>query len=240
MWMLGCVLYVLCTGNRHPFQDAPNLAILNASYEMNETQSDNLANCSAGLKDLIRAMLVTNPAERLSLNKLKSYLLQLQLDQTTQVDLCEEAMLAKRKQMQKNERLKATNSYKTTPTLTTEQIKPNLQTNNPSTSQQLMELPEESLDNDDTMWWQQEGEGDTNIEDQSEDDSFGEFHQAHLKSSSAIKLSTADPLKNEVMTIIAQPAISSYQLDVDLQPAAYALDDEVSDEDETAPNTESN
>jgi len=42
------------------------------------------------------------------------------------------------------------------------------------------------------------------------------------------------------MTIIAQPAISSYQLDVDLQPAAYALDDEVSDEDEAAPNTESN
>jgi len=28
--------------------------------------------------------------------------------------------------MQKNERFKATNSYKTTPTLTTEQIKPNL------------------------------------------------------------------------------------------------------------------
>ena len=77
MWMLGCVLYVLCTGNRHPFQDAANLAILNASYEMNETESDNLASCSEGLKDLIRAMLVTNPAERLTLNKLKHYLEQL-------------------------------------------------------------------------------------------------------------------------------------------------------------------
>ncbi len=67
MWMLGCVLYVLCAGNRHPFQDATNLAILNAAYEMTETESDNLATCSESVKDLIRALLVTNPAERLTL-----------------------------------------------------------------------------------------------------------------------------------------------------------------------------
>ena len=61
IWMLGCVLYVLCTGNKHPFQDAPNLAILNAQYEMDEAETNNLAQVSEPLKDLIRAMLVTNP-----------------------------------------------------------------------------------------------------------------------------------------------------------------------------------
>ena len=74
VWMLGCVLYVLCTGNKHPFQDAPNLAILNAQYEMDETETNNLGNLSTSIKDLIRAILVTNPAERLTLQELKAYL----------------------------------------------------------------------------------------------------------------------------------------------------------------------
>ena len=65
--MLGCVLYVLCTGTRHPFQETTNLAILNAQYEMCESEGSNLAILSESLKDLIRAMLVTNPNERLTL-----------------------------------------------------------------------------------------------------------------------------------------------------------------------------
>ena len=73
--MLGCVLYVLATGNRHPFQDAANLAILNAQYELDETERDNLRNLSESIKDLIRAMLVTDPSERLTLPQLKAYLL---------------------------------------------------------------------------------------------------------------------------------------------------------------------
>ena len=67
VWALGCVLYVLCTGTRHPFQDVTNLAILNAQYEMEENKNDNFANLSETIKDLIRAMLVTNPQERLNL-----------------------------------------------------------------------------------------------------------------------------------------------------------------------------
>jgi serine/threonine protein kinase len=32
IWMFGCVLYVLCTGYKHPFQFESNLAIINAQY----------------------------------------------------------------------------------------------------------------------------------------------------------------------------------------------------------------
>ena len=73
--MLGCVLYVLCTGNKHPFQDAPNLTILNAQYDMDEEETNNLGNLSDQIKDLIRTLLVTNPEERLTLSQLKDYLL---------------------------------------------------------------------------------------------------------------------------------------------------------------------
>ena len=75
VWMLGCVLYVLATGNRHPFQDVPNLTILNAQYNLDETERDNLRNLSESIKDLIRAMLVTNPDDRLTLSQLRAYLI---------------------------------------------------------------------------------------------------------------------------------------------------------------------
>ena len=74
VWALGCVLYVLCSGVRHPFQDAANLAILNAQYEMHESPESNMHNLSETLKDLIRAMLVTNPNERLTLEQLSNIL----------------------------------------------------------------------------------------------------------------------------------------------------------------------
>ena len=44
---------------------------------MDETNKDNLRNLSDAIKDLIRAMLVTNPDERLTLAQLKTYLLQM-------------------------------------------------------------------------------------------------------------------------------------------------------------------
>ena len=70
VWMLGCVFYVLCTGTRHPFQEASNLAILNAQYEMSETDGSHLADLSEPLKDLIRCMLVTDPTQRITLIEL--------------------------------------------------------------------------------------------------------------------------------------------------------------------------
>ena len=51
---------------------------MNAQYEMTEGQGDNLGNCSETLKDLIRAMLVANPAEILCLAQLKYYLRNMQ------------------------------------------------------------------------------------------------------------------------------------------------------------------
>ena len=41
---------------------------------MDETETNNLGNLSDSIKDLVRAMLVTNPDERLSLAHLKTYL----------------------------------------------------------------------------------------------------------------------------------------------------------------------
>ena len=41
---------------------------------MDETETNNLGNLSTSIKDLIRAILVTNPAERLTLQELKAYL----------------------------------------------------------------------------------------------------------------------------------------------------------------------
>ena len=104
VWMLGCVLYVLCTGNKHPFQDAANLAILNAQYEMDELETNNLGTLSEALKDLIRAMLVTNPAERLTLAQLKDYLLRMNSGENVDITLCREAQEAKAKQKARNEK----------------------------------------------------------------------------------------------------------------------------------------
>ena len=44
---------------------------------MDETETNNLSNLSETIKDLIRAILVTNPAERLTLAELKDYLEQI-------------------------------------------------------------------------------------------------------------------------------------------------------------------
>jgi serine/threonine protein kinase len=38
MWMFGCVLYVICTGYKHPFQFESNLAIINASYQLDDSE----------------------------------------------------------------------------------------------------------------------------------------------------------------------------------------------------------
>ena len=98
VWMLGCVLYVLCTGNKHPFQDAQNLTILNAQYSMSES-GNNLANLHpiSPLKDVIRALLVPDPNKRLTLAQLRQILLKLQRGEEVTIKLCEEAAEIKKK-----------------------------------------------------------------------------------------------------------------------------------------------
>lgn len=60
---------------------------------MDETEGDNLANVSEPIKDLIRALLVTNPGERLTLIQLKAYLVEMQQLEPSAVSirLCQEA-----------------------------------------------------------------------------------------------------------------------------------------------------
>ena len=110
VWALGCVLYVLCTGISHPFQDATNLAILNAQYDMDEKENSNMANVSETVKDLIRAMLVTNPKERLALDQVQTYLNQMseQADRV-KIKLCAEARTIKARQLARNEKLRSSN-----------------------------------------------------------------------------------------------------------------------------------
>ena len=98
IWMLGCVLYVLCTGSKHPFQDAQNLAILNAQYSMVEKEN-NLENLNpiSPLKDMIRAILVPDPQKRLSLDQLTGILTRLKRGEEVVIALCEDAEEIKKK-----------------------------------------------------------------------------------------------------------------------------------------------
>ena len=100
IWMLGCVLYVLCTGSKHPFQDAQNLAILNAQYSMVETGNNlELLDPISPLKDMIRAILVPDPNKRLSLDQLQGILSRLKRGEEVIIALCEEAEEIKKKQL---------------------------------------------------------------------------------------------------------------------------------------------
>ena len=98
IWMLGCVLYVLCTGNKHPFQDAQNLSILNAQYSMAEI-GNNLANLHpiSPLKDLIRAILVPDPSKRLSLAQIRHIFRRIKYEENFTIELCEDASEIKKK-----------------------------------------------------------------------------------------------------------------------------------------------
>jgi len=70
IWMLGCILFTLIN-NRHPFQDASNLAIVNCRY------SHDLDQCKKHppkLVDLCGWLLAQNPSDRPSASTLVSIL----------------------------------------------------------------------------------------------------------------------------------------------------------------------
>lgn len=102
IWALGCILYVLCTGTSHPFQDQPNLAILNAQYSMTETEENGFKKRPMALKDLIRAILITDPTKRPSLDKIVEYLKKIQSgDGDCEIELNEEAKKIKSKHLER-------------------------------------------------------------------------------------------------------------------------------------------
>ena len=67
IWMLGCVLYVLCFA-RHPFQECGTLAITNGQFFM-PPESDSV-HISPELRKLIVVMLSVNPVKRPTVEQL--------------------------------------------------------------------------------------------------------------------------------------------------------------------------
>ncbi len=63
IWALGCVLYVLCF-NKHPFEDAAKLRIINGKYQIPSTDRE-----FNDFHDLIRQMLQINPSDRPNINE---------------------------------------------------------------------------------------------------------------------------------------------------------------------------
>lgn len=58
MWMLGCIIYVLCFA-QHPFQDVSSLAIINGQYQIPDDE-----HISDNMRKLIKVLLSVNPEER--------------------------------------------------------------------------------------------------------------------------------------------------------------------------------
>lgn len=63
IWMLGCILYILCF-YRHPFQEASKLAIISAGYFLPDH------NYSPGLISLMSIMLAIDPRKRITAKEL--------------------------------------------------------------------------------------------------------------------------------------------------------------------------
>lgn len=68
IWALGCVLFVLCF-NKHPFEDAAKLRIINAKYQIPSTDTE-----FKEFNDLIRCMLQIDPSDRPNINEVMYHL----------------------------------------------------------------------------------------------------------------------------------------------------------------------
>jgi cyclin G-associated kinase len=66
IWSLGCVLFLLCY-NKHPYEDAAKLRIINAKYQLPNTDKDFVE-----FHDLFRTMFNTDPSLRPSINEVMS------------------------------------------------------------------------------------------------------------------------------------------------------------------------
>lgn len=68
VWMLGCLLYVMCF-YKHPFAEASKLSIVNAAYSFPEKSG-----YTEKMNDLIRLLLTPNPVARPSIQEVISLL----------------------------------------------------------------------------------------------------------------------------------------------------------------------
>ena len=93
IWQLGCLFYAMIF-KVHPFQDAEKLTIISAEYRINSVVARYY---SEKMIDLIRWMLTPNPQLRPSCEELMNVLVG--WDDVKEIELCEEVMALKRKQM---------------------------------------------------------------------------------------------------------------------------------------------
>ena len=93
IWQLGCLFYAMIF-KAHPFQDAEKLTIISAEYRINSVVARYY---SEKMIDLIRWMLTPNPQLRPSCEELMNVLVG--WDDVKEIELCEEVMALKRKQM---------------------------------------------------------------------------------------------------------------------------------------------
>ena len=68
IWALGCVLYLLCF-NKHPFEDAAKLRIINGKYQIPPSDKE-----FVDFHELLRNVLNTDPSQRPSIDGVMSYL----------------------------------------------------------------------------------------------------------------------------------------------------------------------
>ena len=68
IWALGCVLFVLCF-NRHPFEDAAKLRIINGKYQIPTADKE-----FTEFHDLLHQLLQTNPGDRPDINQVMYHL----------------------------------------------------------------------------------------------------------------------------------------------------------------------
>lgn len=68
IWALGCVLFVLCF-NRHPFEDAAKLRIINGKFQIPATDKE-----FTEFHDLIRQLLQIDPSGRPDINEVMYHL----------------------------------------------------------------------------------------------------------------------------------------------------------------------
>lgn len=120
---------------------------------MDETEGNNLGSLSESLKDLIRAMLVTDPSERITLAQTKRYLLLMRnAGSPVTIQLTKEARKIKERQMKRNQRQLLGGGPFVVGAAKTKGVLPEKAGGVTMTADYAMELPLDACGDEDSWW----------------------------------------------------------------------------------------